>query len=188
MQLPQHRGERWGGDISQTAPSGRAGTELSARPAVAGLLRAEKRRGEGVTDLKLTCQTPHQYYDKSPHRFSDPACCLTAAPWLRGGRAGCRAGSAGGQRASVPPHGTLATSVLLSTTTNPSFPSPKTVKKKQPHSTGGDGRNSILQGQRERCFQFAGTCLAQHPCIPQNCPLWFWRGETTWCLAGLFLQ
>lgn len=38
----------------------------------AGLLRAEKQRGEEVTDLKLTCQTPHQYYDNSLHQFRDP--------------------------------------------------------------------------------------------------------------------
>lgn len=85
-----------------------------------------------MTDLKLTCQTPHQYYDNSSHRFSDPARRLTALTELCGGRAGCQAGSAGGERAPLPPHGTPATLALglaLSTTSNPPFPFPKAVKK-----------------------------------------------------------
>lgn len=67
-----------------------------------------------MTDLKLTCQTPHQYYDNSLHRFSDPAHRLTAVTWLCGGRAGCGLAALGAKRVPVPPYGTPATSVLCS--------------------------------------------------------------------------
>jgi len=119
------QGERRGGDASKAAPrQGRCRAVSAPRRRCAGLLRAEKQRGEGMTDLKLTCQTPHQYYDNSSHRLSDPARRLTARAWLCGGRAGCRAGSARGERAPVPPHSTPA-SLVLSTTSDPTQPFPR---------------------------------------------------------------
>lgn len=78
-------GVQWG---ARRGPKALRRAVSTPRRRGAGLLRAEKRRGEGVTVLKLTCQTPHQYYDNSPVRFSDPACCLTASAAL-GGTAGC---------------------------------------------------------------------------------------------------
>lgn len=101
-----------------------------------------------MTDLKLTCQTPHQYYDNSPHRFSDPACRLTALTELWGGRAGCGLAALGASGCLSLPVAPWCCAQqhrpVLSTTSNPLFAFPKAVKKQQPCFIGGDTRTSIL--------------------------------------------
>lgn len=166
-------GVQWG---TRRGPKALRRAVSTPRRRGAGLLRAEKRRGEGVTDLKLTCQTPHQYYDNSPVRFSDPACCLTASAAL-GGTAGCLPAALGCGHPLTPQH--------------PAQRPPRAPRV--PSSSGCSmlGHRSVLShpqsgeaaapgralGGYEGCLAEGWSCrrvlsTAQQPCILQSHPPW----------------